>query len=94
MNKDFFQNLDDRARSFEERGKLTGSIRTELVLVSGRVVVLDGVVEASDDWLHVDGHDALDEDTPLSLVMPYHQVSQVVFTKTKPRPSQAGFSAG
>ncbi|HEX9712061.1 MAG TPA: hypothetical protein VGB52_05830 [Actinomycetota bacterium] len=94
MNKDFFQNLEDRARAFEERGQLAGSIRTELVLVSGRVIVLDQVVEPADEWIQIDGHDSVDEETPLSLALPYHQISQVLFTKTKPRPRQAGFSAG
>ena len=93
MDKEFFQNLETKAKAFEDRGQLSGSIRTELVLVNGRVIIVDNVVEAADSWLQVDGHDIVDDDTPLSLSMPYHQVSQVVFTKTKPRTRQAGFSA-
>lgn len=94
MDKTFFQELESKAQAFESRGKLAGSIRTELVLVNGRVIVVDKVVEAADAWLQIDGHDLVDEETPISLGLPYHQVSQVVFTKTKPRPRQAGFSPG
>jgi len=93
MDKEFFQKLESRAKAFEDRGQLSGSIRTELVLVNGRVIIVDSVVETGDAWLQIDGHDIVDEETPLSLAMPYHQVSQVVFTKTKPRARQAGFSA-
>jgi hypothetical protein len=92
MDKDFFSELEARRKDFSDRGGVGGDIRTELVLVNGRTFLLDRVIETAEGWLQVDGHDSVDEQTPISVVLPYHQVSQVVFTKERPRQTKAGFS--
>jgi hypothetical protein len=90
MDKSFFESFDQRKKDFAARAGVGDEVRAELVLGSGRILVVDKIVETADGWLHVDGYDVDAEDKLLSLVMPYYGINHVLFMKPKARP-QAGF---
>lgn len=92
MNKDFFENLEKHQADFNGRLENPENVRTELVLTTGRAFVVDKVVEASDTWVQLDGLDPADEETPLSLVVPYHQIGHVAFVKRKSKGRSTGFA--
>jgi hypothetical protein len=92
MDKAFFENIEQRKKEAADRTGLGDDVRAVLILGSGRSLVLDRVVEAGDAWIHVDGHDAEEEDRPMSVVMPYYQIAAVVFDKQRPRSRHPGFS--
>jgi hypothetical protein len=93
MNKDFFESFEQRKKDFIERAGAPGDeVRAELVLGTGRVLVIDKVVETTDGWLQADVRDVDDESVTLSVVLPYYQINHVLFEKRKPRMRHAGFS--
>lgn len=92
MDRDFFATFEQRKRDFAGRAGIQDPVRAEMVLTTGRIYVIETVVETADSWLHVDGRDTAEETTPVSLVLPYHQISHVVFLKPKVRMRQAGFA--
>lgn len=91
MNNDFFSSLEQRTKDFAGRTQVGDHVKIEVVLTSGRTYVLQAVVEATEAWLQFDGHEASVEDVPVSLSLPYHQISHVIFSKQKAR-GTAGFS--
>ncbi|MBI4728125.1 MAG: hypothetical protein HY775_01275 [Acidobacteria bacterium] len=93
MDKTFFESLRARAGEFGARASLGDDVRVEVRLHSGRGYVVDRVVEAGDSFVQFDGVDASDGEEPLSLVLPYHQVSHVILTRSKPKASSTGFGA-
>jgi hypothetical protein len=93
MNKDFFESFEQRKTEFIERTGTPGDeVRAELVLGTGRVLVVDKIVETTDAWLQADVRDAEDEQVSLSVVLPYYQINHVLFEKRKPKMRHAGFS--
>lgn len=92
MDKDFFATFEQRKKDFAERAGIQDPVRAEMVLTTGRIYVVETIVETADAWLHIDGRDTADEAIPVSLVLPYHQISHVLFVKPKVRMRQAGFA--
>ena len=90
MDKAFFESFEQHKKEFASRAGLGDEVRAELVLGSGRVMLVDKIVETTDAWLHVDAFEIDDEDKLISIVLPYYQINHVVFMKPKPKP-QAGF---
>ena len=90
MNKDFFASFEDRKAGFAKRANIDGDVRAEVVLSTGRHFIIDGLVEAEESFVHLDVRDIAEDSVPLSIVMPYHQISYVQFTKAKQR-GHAGF---
>jgi len=91
MNKDFFSSLDDRKKAFAGRASIEGEIRAEIVLNSGRTFIIDRVVDAAEDFVHLDAREISDDTAPVSIVAVYHQISFVQFIKHKERMRHAGF---
>lgn len=91
MDKEFFENLEQRKQDFIDRAGVDG-VRAEMTLGNGRSFVIERVVSTADAWLQVDGHDPADDTVPLSLTLPYWQVSFVSFIKERPRMKRAGFA--
>ena len=93
MNKDFFASFEQRKQDFIDRAGAPGDeVRAELVLGTGRVLVVDKVVETAEAWVQADVRDVDDESVVLSVVLPYYQINHVLFEKRKPRTPHAGFS--
>ena len=92
MDKKFFETFEDRKKEFAGRAGEGEDVRAELVLGNGRIYLIDKIVETTDGWLHADVRDTEDETRPLSVVLPYYQISQVLFERPKPRMRHAGFS--
>lgn len=93
MDQSLFTSIEDRKKAFAERiGIKPEEVRAELLLGSGRVYYLDRVVETADGWVHVDVRDIDDDATVRSLVLPYYQITHVLFIKQKLKVPQAGFS--
>lgn len=90
MNKDFFASFEDRKAAFAKRAGIDGDVRAEVVLSTGRHFIIDSLVEAEENYVHLDVRDIAEDTVPLSIVMPYHQISFVQFTKPKLR-GHAGF---
>jgi hypothetical protein len=92
MDKSFFESFEDRKKGFADRAGEGDEVRAELVLGNGRVYLVDRVVETGDAWVHVDVRDTEDDTRMLSIVLPYYQITQIMFEKPKPRTRHAGFS--
>lgn len=90
MDKAFFESFEQRKKDFSSRAGLAEDVRAELVLGSGRILVIDKIVETADGWLHVDAFDVDQEDKLMSVILPYYQINHLLFMKPKPKP-QAGF---
>jgi hypothetical protein len=90
MNKDFFATFEDRKKAFAQRANIDGDVRAEVVLSTGRTFIVDAVVGSDDTTVQLDAREISDEHTPLSIVLPYHQISFVQFLKPKPK-GAAGF---
>ena len=92
MDKSFFETFEDRKKEFAGRAGSAEEITAELVLGNGRVYRVDKIVETADAWIHVDVHEAEDDTRQQSIVLPYYQITQVLFSGPKPRTRHAGFS--
>jgi hypothetical protein len=92
MNKEFFEAFDKRKTDFAGRAGEGEEVRAELILGNGRIYLVDQIVETTDGWLQADVHDVDDDSRPLSIVLPYYQITQVLFERPKPRTRHAGFS--
>lgn len=90
MNKDLMGSLEQRAKEFGARTELADDVRIEVVLHGGRVYALERVVEARDDTVQFDATDPAAEDQRVSVLIPYHQIAQVLFQQRKERRG-AGF---
>lgn len=90
MDKRFFDTLIDRRDAFGSRCEAP-SVAIDIALHSGRTVRTEGVIEASDTFLQVDGVDRNDLETPISIAVPYHQIASVTFVWERPRMGRAGF---
>lgn len=90
MDKTFFETLQDRRDAFAARSDAPG-VAVELALHSGRVIRVESVVETADTYLQLDGVDRADEDTPISIAVPYHQVAGVVFVRERVKLGKTGF---
>ena len=91
MNKDFFDAFEQHRDRFTQRVSDPDSVRGELFLTTGRGYIVEKVVETADGWVQVDGRDLGDEETPVSLVVPYHQIGHVLFVRRKNRMRGTGF---
>lgn len=91
MNKELFDSLADRAKEFGERAEIGEDVRVEVALVTGRTVVLERVVECGDGFVQFDAWDPAAEDQKVSLITPYHQISNVLLMRSK-KPRGAGFT--
>ncbi|MGZ4104161.1 MAG: hypothetical protein ACXVQY_01090 [Actinomycetota bacterium] len=92
MDKKFFESFDERKKAFADRAGEGEDVRAELILGNGRVYLIERIVETTDSWLHADVRDEGDESRPLSIVLPYYQITEVLFERPKPRMRHAGFS--
>jgi hypothetical protein len=92
MDKNFFETFEDRKKEFAGRAGEGEAVKAELVLGNGRIYQIDKIVETADGWLHADVHEPEDESRQLSVVLPYYQITQVLFERPKPRMRHAGFS--
>ncbi|HJU23070.1 MAG TPA: hypothetical protein VJ891_11235 [Casimicrobiaceae bacterium] len=92
MDKQFFETFDDRKKEFAGRAGEGEEVTAELVLGNGRIYRVDKIVETTDSWLHADVHEPDDDSRQLSVVLPYYQITQVLFERPKPRMRHAGFS--
>jgi len=92
MDKQFFEAFDQRKKEFAERAGEGEEVRAELILGNGRVYLIDRIVDTTDAWLQADVHDSEDETRQLSIVLPYYQITEVLFERPKPRTRHAGFS--
>ena len=90
MDRDFFSSISDRRDAFAKRHKIEDPI-IELTFHTGRVVILETVIDAGDGWLQIEAHDPLDEETTLSLATAYHQIATVQFIPRKHRMGRTGF---
>jgi len=90
MDKEFFSSIEDRRAAYAERSGVA-SADIQITFHNGRMVLLDRVVEASDSWLIIDGRDKLDEESPIALSTPYHQISAVQFMPRRERIGRTGF---
>jgi hypothetical protein len=92
MDKKFFETFEDRKKEFAGRAGEGEDVTAELILGNGRTYKIDRVVETTDSWVHVDVHETEDDVRQLSVVLPYYQITQVLFERPKPRMRHAGFS--
>jgi hypothetical protein len=92
MDKSFFETFEDRKNEFAGRAGEGEDVTAELILGNGRIYQVDRIVETTDSWLHADVHEPEDESRQLSVVLPYYQITQVLFERPKPRMRHAGFS--
>ena len=92
MDKTFFESYEQRKADFAQRTKAGDEVRAEFVLHNGRHFIVDTVVAVSDAYLQIDARDVADDTVPLSIVLPYHQISFVQFVKPRPRMRHAGFA--
>lgn len=90
MDRDFFSSIAERKDSYAKHAKIDEAL-VELTLHSGRIVILDNVVDLGEGWLQIEARDKLDEDTVISLAMPYHQIASVQFVPRKQRMGRTGF---
>lgn len=92
MDKALFESLAERAKEFGRRTEIGEDVRVEVVLVTGRTVVLERVVECGDGFVQFDAWDPAAEDQRISLVAPYHQIGAVLLMRPKRQPRGAGFA--
>jgi hypothetical protein len=92
MDKQFFETFDKRKTDFAGRAGEGEDVKAELILGNGRTYLVDQIVETTDAWLQADVRDADDDSRPLSIVLPYYQITQVLFERPKPKTRHAGFS--
>jgi hypothetical protein len=92
MDKKFFETFDERKKEFAGRAGEGDEVTAELILGNGRIYKIDKIVETTDSWLHADVHETEDDARQLSVVLPYYQITQVLFERPKPRMRHAGFS--
>ena len=92
MDKTFFESFENRKSEFAGRAGEGEEVTAELILGNGRIYRVDKIVETTDSWLHADVHEADDDSRQLSVVLPYYQITQVLFERPKPRMRHAGFS--
>ena len=92
MDKNFFETFEDRKSEFAGRAGEGEDVKAELILGNGRIYQIDRIVETADSWLHADVHEPEDDTRQLSVVLPYYQITQVLFERPKPRMRHAGFS--
>jgi hypothetical protein len=86
MDKTFFTTIEDRRKAFAERAGITvEDVRAELLLGSGRTYFLEQVIEAGDGWVHLDVRDMIGEQDLHSIVLPYYQITHLMFIKHKVR---------
>lgn len=90
MNREFFDGLEARAKEFGDSAGIGSDVRLELWLTSGRGFVIKRVSEATDAWIRFEAWD-LSEGEPMSLSLPYHQISHVLMMKPKSKSREAGF---
>jgi hypothetical protein len=91
MNKDFFDNIDQRRTGFASRSEGSDEIGIEITLANGRTFDVQTIVETADAWVQIDGRDAADPDEKLvSFVVPYFQINVVQFGQQRAR-RHAGF---
>ncbi len=91
MNKDFFENIDQRRKDFAARNEGSDDVGIEVTLANGRTFDVQSIVETTDTWVQIDGRDAADpEERLVSFVVPYFQINVVQFGKQKMR-RHAGF---
>jgi len=92
MDKKFFETYEDRKKEFAGRAGEGEEVTVELILGNGRIYKIDKIVETTDTWLHADVRETDDDSVQLSVVLPYYQITQVLFARPKPRMRHAGFS--
>jgi hypothetical protein len=92
MDKKFFETFEDRKKEFAGRAGEGEEVTAELILGNGRIYKIDKIVETTDSWLHADVHETEGDARQLSVVLPYYQITQVLFERPKPRMRHAGFS--
>ena len=92
MDKQFFEAFDERKKEFAGRAGEGEEVTVELILGNGRIYRVDRIVETTDSWLHADVHETEDDSRQLSVVLPYYQITQVLFERPKPKMRHAGFS--
>ncbi len=92
MDKKFFESFEERKQEFAGRAGDGDDVTAELILGNGRIYKIDKIVETTDGWLHVDVHETDDDARQLSVVLPYYQITQVLFERPKPKMRHAGFS--
>lgn len=86
MDKQFFSSIDERKGAFAKRAGVSGDeVRAELLLGSGRSYFLEQVVETSDSWVHIDVRDMIGEQELHSIVLPYYQITHLMFIRHKAR---------
>jgi len=93
MDKDFFGAFEQRRSAFAERaGYELAEVRAQVILGNGRTYIVDAVVEAADSWVQLDVRDVDTEEQLRSLMLPYYQITHVLFIKHRARVAQAGFA--
>lgn len=90
MNREFFEGLEGRAKEFGESEGIGSDVRLELWLTTGRGFVVKRVSEATDAWIRFEAWE-YSEGEPMSLTLPYHQISHVLMMKPKSKAREAGF---
>lgn len=92
MDKVFFDTLGDRHARFLERADYPAEqVRTEVVLGTGRTYIFESVVETTDAWVQLDVRE-VDDDTLLSITLPYYQIHHLAFVRSRARVPQTGFA--
>jgi hypothetical protein len=90
MDKDFFSAITDRRDAYTRHVGVDDAV-IEITFHTGRVVILVGVIDASEGWLQIEVRDKLDEETVISLATAYHQIANVQFVPRRQRLGRAGF---
>lgn len=90
MDRDFFSSISDRRDAYAKQTGIEHAL-IEVTFHSGRVVILERVVEAGEGWLQIEARDKLDEETVINLATAYHQIASVQFVPRKQRMGRAGF---
>lgn len=90
MDRDFFSSITDRRDAYA-KGLGVEDALIEVTFHTGRVVILERVVDTGEAWLQLEARDKLDEDTVISLATAYHQIASIQFVPRKQRMGRAGF---
>lgn len=90
MDKDFFSSIDTRKADFAKRAGVDEA-EAHVTFHGGRVVIVERIVEAADQWLLIEGAERGAEDTLIALATPYHQVASVQFVPRRVRIGRTGF---
>lgn len=88
MDRTFFASVEARRTETAKRLNVE-AVDAEVYFHGGRVFTCGSVVEASDTWVQLDGRDRSGDDSEISIVVPYHQIASVVFSRRRER--HAGF---